>query len=589
MGYLIIYFIIIVYASMLTILLKKRMEEVIPISIVEIILIIFISGLLDNLKIGITITEVLAILQLILIIIITLKKRKEIIENIVTPGLLVYTLFFLANIIINKDRMLENYDEFNHWGVIVKNMFLYHTYGTNEQTVVKFNEYPPFTAVFQYLFLMIQKVYREDIIIIAQNVLYFSIIIPITKNIKWDKSFLKVFLVLPLIILLPIVFYENFYLEILVDGLLGILFAYVIFSAFQEENIKFKYIKILAGEIMLVLTKTSSIGLAILAILIIFLEKIIFELKSDKEKAKKEIKLIIMVFLIKVNKAEKRWDFTQIIKTDESKTNQTSQIVVEFIKKNFLGEEITSRKFSVFSVIMLLICLQIYIATKIKTSKLIYYGIAMLLTIPIWLLGLLFMYVTIFDLREAMFLTCFDRYVSTILLANCVFQMLVILQVEETKGKTQAIIIIFVLLSLIPLSNIEEKYINGKNYIKMAHTNRYIYTQLKNYKNQLQITDKILYMVGTDTNTDYITSMNNYELMPIRIEQTIKNNFKDINHFKDMVKDYTHIFIYQIEDKKKNEIKELFEKNEVKTDVLYKVKNQNNRITLELEREKYER
>ena len=41
MGYLIIYFIISIYAITLTILLKKRIEEVIPISIVEIIFVVF--------------------------------------------------------------------------------------------------------------------------------------------------------------------------------------------------------------------------------------------------------------------------------------------------------------------------------------------------------------------------------------------------------------------------------------------------------------------------------------------------------------------------------------------------------------------
>ena len=70
-------------------------------------------------------------------------------------------------------------------------MFLYNCFGTNEQSVVRFNEYPPFTALFQYLFLGISKVYREDIIITAQNILYFSIILPIIKNVKWKKGGIK--------------------------------------------------------------------------------------------------------------------------------------------------------------------------------------------------------------------------------------------------------------------------------------------------------------------------------------------------------------------------------------------------------------
>ena len=595
MGYLITYFIIITYAIMLTIILNKRIEEVLPISIVEIILIIFISGLFDNLKIGITIIEILAILQLIFILIMIIKKDKEIVWRILTPGLLVYTLLFSVNILINKNRVLEDYDEFNHWAVIVKNMFLYNTYGTNEQAIVTFNEYPPFTAIFQYLFLMIQKVYREDTIIIAQNVLYFSIMIPITKNVKWNKSLTKLFVILPVIVLLPIFFYKNFYLEILVDGIIGIMFAYVVFSAVQkEEDIKFKYLKVLAGEIMLVLTKTSSIALALLAILIIFMEKIIFGLKKDKQKSKKEIRLILIVFIIallitalwylKVSGAEKRWDFEQIIKIDSQKAEENSKVALKFIQNIFLSEKITSRQFTVFSVTLLLICLQIYVTKRIKEREIMYYEIAMLISIPIWLIGLLLMYVTIFDMHEAIYLTCFERYVSTILLANATFQMFSIVQIEEKHWKKQAIIIFLILVSLMPLSNIEEKYINGKNYIVMSNTNRNIFTQLKKYKNQLKTTDKILYIVGKNSKEEYLTSMNNYEIMPVKIEQTIRGSFEDADTFKNIVKNYTHVFIYQIEDEEKEKIKEMFENDKVKTDVLYKVKNENNQIKLELER-----
>ena len=154
-------------------------------------------------------------------------------------------------------------------------MFIYDTYGTNIESVVQFNEYPPFTAIFQYLFLKINEVYKEDIIIVAQNMLYLSIVIPITKNINWDKSLKKLVTIVPIIIFIPMIFYKDFYLNILVDGILGIMFAYVIFSALEKENTIFKYIKILAGEIMLCLTKTSVIGLAVLLILIILIKLLI--------------------------------------------------------------------------------------------------------------------------------------------------------------------------------------------------------------------------------------------------------------------------------------------------------------------------
>ena len=78
MGYVIIFFIILTYASMLTIIFKKKIEEVIPISIVEIILIIYLFGIFDKLQLGVKIVQIATIIQLIaILIIILLKKDKE--------------------------------------------------------------------------------------------------------------------------------------------------------------------------------------------------------------------------------------------------------------------------------------------------------------------------------------------------------------------------------------------------------------------------------------------------------------------------------------------------------------------------------
>ncbi len=593
MGYILTYFIILTFAITLTILLKKRIEEVIPISIVEIVFVIYIFGLFDKLKMAINVVLILSVIQLVIILIIILKKEKEVIHRFLTPGLFVYSLLFGTSVLIHKDRIFENYDEFNHWGVIVKNMFLYHTFGTGEQSVVIFNEYPPFTAIFQYLFLMIQKVYREDTIIIAQNILYFSVVIPMTKNINWNKSLSKLLLILPIIIFLPIAFYENFYVDILVDGIIGIMFAYVMFCAFEREDTKFKYLKIFVGEVMLILTKTSSIALAIFSIFVILIEKLVVY-KKDKQKAKQEVKALLIVFIlmmaivsmwyIKVNQAQKRWDFGQIVETDFEKEDMSSQIKNSFIRRIFFEEEITLRKFTVFSVILLLICLQISCIKNRKDKQFLYYSIGMLVSVPIWIAGLLFMYLTIFDLEEAISLNCFERYVSTILLADVYFQMFILTQTQNKNWKQQTIIIVFILVALLPIKNLQEKYLDGKNYKVMSQMNRMIYTQLRNYQNKLKPTDKLLYIVGTKSNLEYLTLMNNYEIMPLKIKKSIKSNFYDVNSFKNIAKDYTHIFIYQIEREEKDKIKEAFENNEVQTDTLYKVENEENQITLKMER-----
>lgn len=594
MGYVIIFFIILTYASMLTIIFKKKIEEVIPISIVEIILIIYLFGIFDKLQLGVKIVQIATIIQLIAILIIILLKKdkeevKKIVNRIITPGLFVYVILFISSIFINKGRIFENYDEFNHWAVIIKNMFLYNTYGTNPESVVAFNEYPPFTAVFQYLFLSIHKIYREDIIIVAQNILYLSIIIPITKCIEWNKSLKKLIIIVPIIVFVPMIFYENFYLDILVDGILGIMFAYVIYSAFQNEESGFKYLKIFVGEIMLCLTKTSGIGLAVLSVFIILM-KLIIE-KNNKESLK-EIKYLMVVILItafltsiwyiKVEGTQKRWNFSEYIEAEEQMTEAQENITKNFAYATVFKQIITERNFTVLTTFLLLICLQIYTSSKVREENYKYYSLAMALSVPIYLIGLFITYSKIFDIQEARMLTSFERYTSTILLAYAMFQMMVFSQIKYDKDLKNIIVTLSIVFALIPMANIQEKYLDGKNYIMTSNINRNIYTKIKRYKDIFESTDKILYIYGSKMNMEYLKAINEYEMMPIRIEQMLTGSFIDQKSFEDIVKDYTYVYIYRIDEEEISKIEGAFQYNYVEKDMLYKVIKHDDEILLEI-------
>lgn len=593
MSYCIIFSILITFATMLSIIFKKRIEETMPISIVGIILLIFLAGLLDNLKIGAIIVQILTIIQLIFILITILKKDKdgikEILGRILTPGLLIYTLLFIVNVIINQGRIFEDYDEFNHWAVIIKNMFIYNTYGTNPETIVRFNEYPPFTAVFQYLFLAVQKVYSEDTVIIAQNVLYLSIIIPITKKIKWDKSALKILTAIPLIIFMPMILYKNFFLNILVDGILGIMFAYTIYSAYEDDSSIFKTLKILAGTIMLCLTKTSGLGLAVLALIIILI-KIIIDRKKDKSKFKSSIKSLIVIcvitailtsiWYIKVNNAQKRWDFSKYVNAEEDRQN-SSDILKSFTMSVFMRQDITTKQLTVFAVMILLIGLQIYSIKKVKNKNFTYYAIAMLVSIPIYLISLAITYMTIFENIEGTMLTCFDRYTSTILLATLCFNAFAMFDIK-TKFSVELIVIASIIITLMPIDNIYTQYIRGKNYVKTSNTNRDIYTKIEKYKDKLNANDKILYMAGDKANIEYLKAMNEYVMMPVKIQNMISGNYESAEKFKKVIERYDYVFVYRTNTDTVDNIKECFEGGKIQRDTLYRVAKNNETIELEI-------
>ncbi len=592
MEYLIVIGIILIYSSLQTIIFKKKIEQIIPISVVEIVLIIYLTGMFDNLKLGVIIVEIMAIIQLAIILYIFCKQKEkkqviEIIKRILTPGLVVYTILCSISIVINKGRIFLDYDEFNHWARIIKNMFMYNTYGTNSESMVIFNEYPPFTSTFQYLFLAIKNMYSEDIVITAQNILYISLIIPTTKDIGWNNKIKNLILIIPFIILLPMIFYKNFYLNILVDGMLGITFALTVFYSFErEENNIFKFFKILSTIIILCLTKTSGIALALLTIIIILV-------KAFKDKKKKEIietSIIILLatiltfsWYIKVDSAEKRWNFNQYIETENKTKEEMLNIAKTFGNAIFYNQNITDKNFTVFAVFFILICTNFYVLKKQNKKEYKYYSIAMLTAIPIYLMSLMITYMTIFDLEEAQTLTSFNRYCSTILLANGLFQFLGFLDTNKNINIKQIVVIFTVLISILPQKNIYEKYIESKNYILTSNINRDIFTKLKMYKNKLNKEDSILYITGTNVDAKFITSMNQYEIMPIKISNSKTGVFSSEEDFINMITDggYTHLFIYRMQDTVKEKLKNLFEDNYVGDDILYKISKENGKIFLE--------
>lgn len=133
MEFIILFLIIYTNSIFISNLLKKKVEQVIPISVVGMALVIYIFGLFQRLDIGVKFLELLSILAtaynvIYLINLIKKKKIKPAMKRIITPGLLVYIGLYFIFIMINKGRVFESYDEFTHWAVIVKNMYMYNGY-----------------------------------------------------------------------------------------------------------------------------------------------------------------------------------------------------------------------------------------------------------------------------------------------------------------------------------------------------------------------------------------------------------------------------------------------------------------------------
>lgn len=595
MEYIVSILVILIYATAIILYTKKRIEQTIPIAIVEIVLIVFVAGLFDSLRIGMMIVEIIAVIKTAMILCAICRKKdivelKEIADRIFTPGLAIYVLLCVISVVMNKGRIFENYDEFNHWARIIKNMFQYGTYGTNPESVVVFNEYPPFTAIFQYLFLFFKNSYKEDISITAQNILYFSMVIPMMKQVEWKKKqWQKMFYIVPLIICIPMIFYKNFYYDILVDGMIGIAFGMMIFHGLkQEENIWFKIITIASYTIIVILTKTTGIPLALLAII-----AILIKVRKEKREIIGMLGIVVVSIMllsswyIKVSNSEKRWDFIGYIQSENKERIEIGDVSQTFIKKVILGKVLTDKNLTILEIASILIGTSIYLSKKQKTNM---YGLVFMLgTVPLYLIGLFITYFSIFETSQI--LTSFERYVSLILLANVIFQVDIWLEGNNKLNYGKTIFIIYIILMiLLPQENIVNKYINKKNYVITSNMKRASYTKMKKYQSMLTGKERILYIYGKGTDGEYLLSMNQYVMMPVKITGSMPRIPQNKDTLKQILEsgEYTHIYIDKIEEQDKEGIKELFEDEYVGNNILYEITDLNSKTVFKRVKNKKE-
>ena len=138
---------------------------------------------------------------------------------------------------------------------------------------------------------------------------------------------------------------------------------------------------------------------------------------------------------------------------------------------------------------------------------------------------------------------------------------------------------------MLPQKNIINKYIEGSNYIATEQNNRDFYTNLKKYKKILGQNDTILFINNSNNSIKKVNLLNQYEMMPIKLEMEngIISNVNELQK-KILKNKYSYVYIYKIDESEKNDISGIFENEYVENDTLYRVVEKNDKIILEIVR-----
>lgn len=627
MSYIICFVIIISIAIVLAEYLKTRIEITIPISVILIILIIYPFGFFEKLNFGVYTVYAITVVSIVFIIYRFIKSIKnktqyDLVKRIITPGLFVYILFWILAIYLNKNRKFTSWDEFSHWGLIVKNMFNFDSYGTNPETIVIFRGYPPFTAIFEYLFVKVKNIYEEGSIIIAMNVLYISMMLPIFRNIEWKKELKKLILFIPFIFMLPLCMYKEFYTTIYVDAILGIFMAYVLYIYYSIKEDKIKYISIALGIIALSLIKAAGTGIAIFVLLIILIDNL-YKRKINNVKMKKMIIVFIVLILcliigkyswsihLKLTNTNEAWNTSQvkfsnivILLKGQAPAYQYT-VIKEFIKNFFetpLDIAIGSlTNFNMLSLYFLYSIYTVHIVKKnnednIKHKNCILACFMLVVCYILYLFSLLILYIFTYSEYEALHLASYDRYSFIFLLGAFIFNSLIIMDsIKEIKSdKLNALILLIIICIITSIKSVYDITINKNETVQNAISFRNSYIEINKYKDKIAKNEKIYYISCGSSGMDYHISR--YEMVPYNVTNTGSWSLGEIRYDGDIwtsnitmqewsdiliYENYSYVYIFKSDDIFEKIYGALFENKEnIKDKTLYKVNVNNSSVIL---------
>jgi len=296
---------IILIAAFYAIVFRKKIWETVFLSIGTIILILFFCGILNfrgSLLLGYIIVVLCSLISMIFCIRECIKNKRILKEISFFPGLVIFLLFLSISFYINYDRLFFHWDEFSHWGIVVKSMYSFDALGSYNKARLMYSAYLPGMSLISYFFCRPFSVFTEYPAYMAQNLLFFSII-----GVFFKKYDFKNLLFLMSSLLIPLLMDSAFYSSLYVDCMLGVLFGsiFLFHHHFDFPDSTFSVIILSLSAALLTLTKDMGVIFAGIAIMIVIIDTLMFKKDElnllNKHKTlnwKKVLILLIPIFSV---------------------------------------------------------------------------------------------------------------------------------------------------------------------------------------------------------------------------------------------------------------------------------------------------
>ena len=414
----------------------------------------FIFGLLGYLNLGMESLVLFLGLALILLLAKSSSFRSLFVKSSYAPSAVAFVSLSLISLYKSKDWMLSQWDEFTHWGLVVKVMHEYAVLSPATPVEMVAGKYPPGIPLFQYFVMDFSAGWREGLLFWGTHLIVISIIVSVLAKSSY-KYLSEIALKLFLALAASSVFFNNFD-NIYADPVLALAFGFLLFLAIQASYLDGRWALVLAltaGFVTLI--KPVGIYFAAAAIFVNIVATLFTVKWSSRKKAGLAFvpALIALATVVGVWVTWRRFAYsfgtltggpTDALPTGFNTLTDQSAVIDSYMKAFFQTYINPSYSASLSSVYWTFLCGVFFVIwTKLNDHgnavRNIAIGIAFLITTAGYFGLMLFSYLTVFGPGEAANLASYGRYIGTWyqgLLLTIMFLILAELSFEKYFGLT---------------------------------------------------------------------------------------------------------------------------------------------------------
>lgn len=542
---------------------QKRFEEILPLTCISIVLLLFVAGLLGGLEIGVGLVIVLSILVYIHIYIAPNSCKMHNIKNcLLTPAFFVFIGLYVFLHIGDYGLYAHNWDEFSHWMDCVKAMSQLDDFITNPASHSSFPSYPPGMALFQYFFQKLYlgmnpgAVFDEGRMYLAYQVLSLAMLMPFLKYLN-RKQPIRNLLTGVAVFTLPLLFYSNFYSSVYIDAFVGILagsgFAMILISDYEDNLLS---IKMAAICMCLVLAKDVGLYFACMIGILYLVNCLIFtsspgvaiseRTMTNAVKAAFPLTGTLLVKLmwkghlkssgafLQFGKKIDLLAYTKMFLLRNDRTYQ--QESVDNFKNRFFEETFpigdSSIQISYFALFILLalllylVCRILIVRNPSNRGRMIFSAWVVALQLLIYVYSLGATYISNFSENEAITLASYPRYMNIAYLSvwvvlNVSAIKIICAYLEESKRGMAAACLAGCLLVVSPFAMTAEFL--SRDEMSRSHIGRSAFDNIVNKINEYCSEDSKVYVVSqNDTGWHYLNIK--YYTRPIELSSEPYNS-----------------------------------------------------------------